>query len=182
MFSQEETFGPIVGIMKVWLLYVPCWLIKALRPNVQVTSDSEAVELMNDSPYGLTASIWTGTQSHSVFTRLASEIDTGTVFLNKYNLPLPFLAVWLIHLVNIGVTRLTRPLRGPVLKTVVVVSAAANSVSKSTFKVKEFSTDAVFTRLRSVDKAKIYIHQGLIIGSCFATHSIKPDVGRIEWR
>ena len=37
---REETFGPVVGIMKV-------------------RDDEEAIELMNDSPYGLTASIWT---------------------------------------------------------------------------------------------------------------------------
>ncbi len=37
---KEESFGPVVGIMKV-------------------ADDEEAVELMNDSPYGLTASIWT---------------------------------------------------------------------------------------------------------------------------
>ncbi|SVD74314.1 uncharacterized protein METZ01_LOCUS427168, partial [marine metagenome] len=38
---MEETFGPIVGIMGV-------------------KSDEEAISLMNDSPYGLTASVWTG--------------------------------------------------------------------------------------------------------------------------
>ena len=37
---NEESFGPVMGIM-------------------QVTSDEEALELMNDSQYGLTASIWT---------------------------------------------------------------------------------------------------------------------------
>ena len=36
----EESFGPVVGIMKV-------------------RDDEEAIRLMNDSPYGLTASIWT---------------------------------------------------------------------------------------------------------------------------
>ena len=37
---REESFGPVVGIMKV-------------------RDDEEAITLMNDSPYGLTASIWT---------------------------------------------------------------------------------------------------------------------------
>ena len=37
---REESFGPVVGIMKV-------------------RDDDEAITLMNDSPYGLTASIWT---------------------------------------------------------------------------------------------------------------------------
>ena len=38
---MEESFGPVIGIMKV-------------------SDDREAIELMNDSPYGLTAAIWTG--------------------------------------------------------------------------------------------------------------------------
>jgi acyl-CoA reductase-like NAD-dependent aldehyde dehydrogenase len=42
---REESFGPVVGIMKV-------------------ADDAEAVTLMNDSPYGLTASIWTGRPGH----------------------------------------------------------------------------------------------------------------------
>ena len=41
---REESFGPVVGIMKV-------------------RDDEEAIALMNDSPYGLTASIWTATPS-----------------------------------------------------------------------------------------------------------------------
>jgi len=40
-FMREETFGPVVGIMPV-------------------EGDEQAVALMNDSRYGLTASIWTG--------------------------------------------------------------------------------------------------------------------------
>ena len=39
-FMTEETFGPCVGIMKV-------------------KDDNEAIKFMNDSPYGLTASVWT---------------------------------------------------------------------------------------------------------------------------
>ncbi len=65
---QEETFGPIVGIQKV-------------------TSDEEAIQLMNDSPYGLTASVWTNVEknpdSEKAFLRIAEELDTGTVFLNR---------------------------------------------------------------------------------------------------
>lgn len=59
---REESFGPVVGIMKV-------------------ADDEEAVTLMNDSPYGLTASIWT--QDLEVATRLAPRIETGTVFANR---------------------------------------------------------------------------------------------------
>jgi acyl-CoA reductase-like NAD-dependent aldehyde dehydrogenase len=59
---MEETFGPAVGIMKV-------------------KSDEEALKLMNDSPYGLTASLWT--KDADVAEKIGQEIETGTVFLNR---------------------------------------------------------------------------------------------------
>ncbi|MEO5807378.1 aldehyde dehydrogenase family protein [Devosia sp.] len=59
---REESFGPVVGIMKV-------------------RDDAEAVELMNDSPYGLTASIWT--EDLDTVAKLGPKIETGTVFANR---------------------------------------------------------------------------------------------------
>ncbi|MBN9442289.1 aldehyde dehydrogenase family protein [Bosea sp. (in: a-proteobacteria)] len=59
---REETFGPAVGIMKV-------------------RDDAEALALMNDSRYGLTASLWTGDAERAA--RLGQEIETGTVFMNR---------------------------------------------------------------------------------------------------
>lgn len=59
---REESFGPIVGIMKV-------------------RSDEEAIALMNDSAYGLTASVWTTDTEHAA--RLGDRIETGTVFMNR---------------------------------------------------------------------------------------------------
>ena len=59
---MEESFGPVVGIMKV-------------------KDDAEAIRLMNDSPYGLTASIWT--QSPDVAAEIGARIETGTVFMNR---------------------------------------------------------------------------------------------------
>ncbi len=58
----EETFGPVVGIMKV-------------------ASDEEAIRLMNDSAYGLTAALFTAdlTAAEAIGARLA----TGTVFMNR---------------------------------------------------------------------------------------------------
>ncbi len=61
-FMKDETFGPAVGIMKV-------------------KSDEEALSLMNDSPYGLTASLWT--QDPERAARIGREIETGTVFMNR---------------------------------------------------------------------------------------------------
>ncbi len=61
-FMREETFGPAVGIMKV-------------------KSDEEALSLMNDSKYGLTASLWTKDAERAA--RIGSEIETGTVFMNR---------------------------------------------------------------------------------------------------
>ncbi len=59
---REESFGPVVGIMKV-------------------RDDAEAVTLMNDSPYGLTASIWTSDLDTAA--KLGTRIETGTVFANR---------------------------------------------------------------------------------------------------
>ena len=54
----------------------------------QVSSDEEAIELMNDSPYGLTASVWTkadsNPESEQAFLRIVDELETGTVFLNRF--------------------------------------------------------------------------------------------------
>ncbi|AZN70161.1 aldehyde dehydrogenase family protein [Georhizobium profundi] len=59
---REESFGPVIGIM-------------------QVADDEEAVTLMNDSPYGLTASIWT--RDLDAAARLGARVETGTVFANR---------------------------------------------------------------------------------------------------
>jgi len=48
---------------------------------------------MNDSPYGLTASVWTNaTESQAVFLQLADGLETGTVFLNRCDYLDPALA------------------------------------------------------------------------------------------
>ncbi len=59
---REESFGPVVGIMRV-------------------SDDDAAVALMNDSDYGLTASIWTSDAAAAE--ALGDRIETGTVFLNR---------------------------------------------------------------------------------------------------
>ena len=64
----EETFGPVIPIMKV-------------------KSDEEAVKLMNDSQYGLTASIWTKHVERGHI--LADDVEAGTVFVNRCDYPSP---------------------------------------------------------------------------------------------
>ncbi len=59
---REESFGPVVGIMKV-------------------RNDEEAIELMNDSEFGLTASLWT--QDIARAERIGRRLETGTVFMNR---------------------------------------------------------------------------------------------------
>ncbi len=59
---REENFGPVVGIMPV-------------------DDDDEAVRLMNDSAYGLTASLWTRDADRAA--RIGGRLDTGTVFMNR---------------------------------------------------------------------------------------------------
>ncbi|KAG6221891.1 hypothetical protein E4U24_006278 [Claviceps purpurea] len=67
----EETFGPVIPVMKV-------------------KSDSEAIGLMNDSEFGLTASIWTKDTDKGY--ALAEEVEAGTVFVNRCDFPSPDLA------------------------------------------------------------------------------------------
>ncbi|MEE4189168.1 MAG: aldehyde dehydrogenase family protein, partial [Roseobacter sp.] len=59
---REESFGPVIGIMRV-------------------SSDEEAIGLMNDSAYGLTASIWTKDVARAQ--AIGDAIETGTVFMNR---------------------------------------------------------------------------------------------------
>ncbi len=59
---RDESFGPVVGIMKV-------------------KDDAEAIKLMNDSEFGLTASLWT--RDYARAESIADQIDTGTVFTNR---------------------------------------------------------------------------------------------------
>jgi len=68
---MEETFGPVVGIMPV-------------------ESDEEAITLMNDSPYGLTAGVWTSDEAAAL--RIGAQIETGTLFMNRCDYLDPALA------------------------------------------------------------------------------------------
>ena len=68
---RDESFGPVVGIMPV-------------------ASDEEAIALMNDSEFGLSASIWT--LDLEAAERLGNEIATGTVFMNRCDYLDPALA------------------------------------------------------------------------------------------
>jgi len=59
---RDESFGPVVGIMKV-------------------DSDDQAIELMNDSDFGLTASLWTADPARAA--AIGKRIETGTIFMNR---------------------------------------------------------------------------------------------------
>ena len=92
---SEETFGPAVGIVKV-------------------KSDEEAIALMNDSDYGLTASIWTTDEEAAL--SIGDRVETGTWFMNRCDYLDPALA-WTgvkdsgrgCSLSRIGYEQLTRP-------------------------------------------------------------------------
>lgn len=58
----EESFGPVVGIMPV-------------------AGDAEAIALMNDCRYGLTASVWTGDAAEAE--AIGARLESGTVFMNR---------------------------------------------------------------------------------------------------
>jgi acyl-CoA reductase-like NAD-dependent aldehyde dehydrogenase len=91
----EESFGPVVGIMRV-------------------RGDDEAVALMNDSAYGLTAAIWTEDADAAI--ALGERLETGTVFMNRCDFLDPALA-WTgvknsgrgCTLSRLGFEQLTRP-------------------------------------------------------------------------
>jgi acyl-CoA reductase-like NAD-dependent aldehyde dehydrogenase len=92
---SEESFGPVVGIMPV-------------------ADDAEAVVRMNDSRYGLTASIWSTDPEAAL--ALGAELETGTVYLNRCDTLDPALA-WTgvkdsgrgVTLSRVGYEVLTRP-------------------------------------------------------------------------
>ena len=92
---REETFGPAHGVMKV-------------------ASDEEAIALMNDSPYGLTAAIWT--EDVEAAKSIGDRIETGTVYMNRADYVDPALA-WVgvkqsgrgASLSRVGYEHLTRP-------------------------------------------------------------------------
>jgi acyl-CoA reductase-like NAD-dependent aldehyde dehydrogenase len=68
---SEESFGPIMAVQRV-------------------KDDAEAVKLMNDSVYGLTASVWTADLDRA--NTLARQLDAGTVFMNRCDFLDPYLA------------------------------------------------------------------------------------------
>ena len=82
-FMTEETFGPNVGIMKV-------------------DNENEAEQLMNDSPYGLTACIWTSDKEFAE--RFGAKINTGTFFMNRCDYLDPGLAWTGVKNTGTGVT------------------------------------------------------------------------------
>ena len=69
---REESFGPVIGIMRV-------------------RDDAEAIRLMNDSPYGLTCSVWTS--DITAAEHIGNQLETGTVFMNRCDYVDPSL-VW----------------------------------------------------------------------------------------
>ena len=92
---KEEIFGPVAGIMRVG-------------------SDEEAIELMNDTVFGLTAAIWTADEGAAL--SIGDRIDTGTWFMNRCDYLDPALA-WVgvkdsgrgCTLSVVGYEHLTRP-------------------------------------------------------------------------
>lgn len=64
----SETFGPVIAV-------------------AAVDSDEEAIQLMNDSEYGLTASLWT--KDIRAARKIIPRLDSGTVFVNRADYPSP---------------------------------------------------------------------------------------------
>ncbi len=92
---RDEIFGPVAGIMKV-------------------QSDEQAIALMNDSAFGLTAAIWTADADAAL--SIGDRVETGTWFMNRCDYLDPALA-WVgvknsgrgCTLSAVGYEHLTRP-------------------------------------------------------------------------
>ena len=70
--AREEIFGPIAGI-------------------IPFDSEEEAIEIANDTPYGLTAGLWTRDLARAH--RVAAQIEAGSVWINTYRFirwPVPY--------------------------------------------------------------------------------------------
>lgn len=65
---KDETFGPVIPVMKV-------------------SGDDEAIRLMNDSEFGLTASVWS--KDVAAAEKLVDRVEAGTVFVNRSDYPSP---------------------------------------------------------------------------------------------
>ena len=92
---REETFGPVLGVMRV-------------------SDDEHAIELMNDSRYGLTAAVFSS--DLGAVRAIGKRLSTGTVFMNRCDYLDPALA-WVgvkdsgrgCTLSRVGYEQLTRP-------------------------------------------------------------------------
>ncbi|MEB3211814.1 MAG: aldehyde dehydrogenase family protein, partial [Leptolyngbyaceae bacterium] len=67
---KDETFGPVIGIQKV-------------------SGDEEAVQLMNDTPYGLTAAVYCGDRTRAV--NILRKVNSGTSYWNCCDRVSPYL-------------------------------------------------------------------------------------------
>lgn len=92
---KEETFGPLIGIMPY-------------------ENEDEAIELVNDSRYGLTASVWTQDREHAI--RIGDRLEVGTVYMNRCDAvdpDLPWIGVKAsglgFTLSHMGILAMTRP-------------------------------------------------------------------------
>jgi acyl-CoA reductase-like NAD-dependent aldehyde dehydrogenase len=63
LVMQEESFGPVVGVMKV-------------------ASMNEAINLANDSDLGLTGSVWSNNRKYAI--ELGKQIQAGTITINDH--------------------------------------------------------------------------------------------------
>jgi acyl-CoA reductase-like NAD-dependent aldehyde dehydrogenase len=92
---NQEIFGPVAGLMKV-------------------SSDEQAIALMNDTAFGLTAAIWTADEGAAL--SIGDRVETGTWFMNRCDYLDPALA-WVgvkdsgrgCTLSSVGYEHLTRP-------------------------------------------------------------------------
>lgn len=63
--AQEEIFGPVFTV-------------------IPFDNEQQAIDIANDSPYGLASSVWSGDAQHGF--EVASQVRAGSMGVNAYNL------------------------------------------------------------------------------------------------
>lgn len=156
---NDETFGPVI-------------------PVQSVGDDEEAIRLMNDSEFGLTASIWT--KNIEKGEQLAERIEAGTVFVNRCDFPSP-VGVLYRHHISASLNRVgpcmdgMEKLREGIYAKRVRLSAICETEKLSYQGPSEVRSDLAFRLLGSINVTQ-YMGKNIKNYRVYALHAAEPDI------